>query len=280
MRDFSTISIAANDRPSSARIVWQTVMYDEALAASVVAAFFAAILSAIVVLGFSSDYRFLLQGVETSGQVLGKQIVAANRRPVVVAGVLAHGGRKGPRTMVDYEFTDATGGIIRGRSPVSASRWDDIRVGDAVQVIYLPDEPGWNRLVDASVTPLPLIVCFTIAAGAAICTCLLMLWVGIGHVRTNLDLFQSGEPVRASVVDIQGGTRRRSKRADRTLRYQYQAPDPLSGQLVSFAGECPSAGRHGQTAELGHALLVFYDEHDPQRHAVDRYGLFPLDRQT
>jgi hypothetical protein len=223
------------------------------------------------------ETRFHLDGVAVQGRVTGKQIAGMAPPSPVVASLLAHGGGgHRPRHVIDYEFVDAAGTVHVARADFSADQWNRIKIGEPIDVTYLRNDPGVSRVPGENRAPLPLIASFVAVGCITLYVSLRMFTAGVRRVRRNLELFQTGEPVGARIVEVV--IRKGSKgRIFRTLHYCYLAPEPLSGRLESFSGTCPGTGWRGKSAERGDALLVCYDEHDPQRHSVDRYGLFLLD---
>jgi hypothetical protein len=254
------------------RIFCSWVRHEQAIAATVTLS----IVSAVLLLGtvpvLRSDAAFAVDGDVTQGRVLEKRIAGAPPSGPVLAAIPAHGGRRGPRAFIDYEYFDVAAVRHTGRSQVSRTDWDQLQVGGPVTVIYLKGRPAQSRVGVALSPPRLLMIglCGTgllAAVGAA--------WaflVGMSSLRLQLDLFQNGVGTMALVREVKTVTRRK-RRQERTLQYCYWAADTLAGPPVLSDGSCTGTGRWGKSAQKGDWLLVLLDPADPRRHIVDLHGL-------
>lgn len=261
------------NRPSPTAILRATVLNDEMFGM----ALFGGIISMLPLL-FSipmlwREAQFQLDGVTIRGSVLQKQIAGENQPGPVMASVLAHGGgRRGPRHLVEYEYLDDAGTRHTGRSSVSTAIWQQLVVGGPVNVIYLKSQPAHSRVVGAATTPLGLIIGLFVFGVMVLAGTVRAIVIGIRRLLLNLELFQYGEPALAVVrsVDVVAGRKQRTRR---TLQYSYEAAATLAGSPVEYNGTCEGTGRRGSTCRAEDRLLLFFDATEPQRHALDVYGL-------
>lgn len=217
------------------------------------------------------DVRLERDGVSTRGTVLYKRIASARSR-LALAILFARG--RGPSYRIDYQF-QAGARTIRGRVTMSRARWNQTRVGQPIDVVYLPSDPSVNRAGDpfwrgAGIT-VPFIS-LAIDIGA-----LLTLLAGVFDIRRKVRLVVNGVPACALIDEVQIAKGRHGRRYVSRLKYRFAAEDERGPELrhvelrwnIAYG---PDDVRQGDMA------LVLYDAANPARQTLDCFDARRDDR--
>jgi hypothetical protein len=214
------------------------------------------------------EVRYLTGGATTDATVLDKRL-AAGRRPAAAA-VLAHGGgRKGPRYLARYEFTDAAGQVHQGQASFDKAVWDGLQPGAAFAVEYLRDQPTVNQPYNPARPLLWLGLGLAALGGLLVGGGLLLLGGEWRAIAERVRLTADGTPVLGLVEEVRR-TKPRKGGPVVTVGYRYLAPG-ADGAPHLYAGEFSGAERWMRSWAAGAPLLVLVDPDDPARHAPDRF---------
>lgn len=161
-----------------------------------------------------------------------------------------------PKYVVQYEY-EAGGQRHYGRAAIRRAAWNQLKAGSAVEVRYLPSEPGRSWLAGYEPKPLPLwLPPLATLAGIVVSA---ILWA---QIRRQQTLLAEGRLAEARVLEV-----KRSGRGQGTqswnVRYEFRT---LSGTRVVGRSD---AG--GNPPDVGSSVRVLYDPDNPGRNA-----LYPL----
>ena len=204
--------------------------------------------SAFICIGGSSiakDAMVRIAGEGTVGAVLGKR-----------QKVSGSGGRSRTVYSVDYKFT--VGPVpYHGTTQVSSSAYNSLKVGEKVDIVYLPRNPDVSRLKFGKAQVAILGPCiFLVAGGGAIVGSML----GVRSVARRARLSLGGEETVGTItriIETQGGYR--------SIEYAFQDSrgQAYSGTIKNVLPQM------AQTLESRRRLIVYYASGNPNRHCID-----------
>jgi hypothetical protein len=110
------------------------------------------------------EYRFRISGREVEGLVLSKGIdesYSAGARSPIGGGTSGRTTGTGGITRthwVSYKFTTSDGRTMHGQDEVNGKLWAPLREQGPIPIDYVPDRPGWNRIVGHRIGLTPLLI--------------------------------------------------------------------------------------------------------------------------
>jgi hypothetical protein len=216
---------------------------------------------------------FVVTSEAVQATVLGKRQarLAVDGPRVASLGILAHGGRKGPKYLVQYEFADAAGNRHQGERAASFEVWSRVQPGDTIPVRYDPANPGnsqidegiWSLLPAFALAALGLLLPVAIIA----CGVSRLRWI---HRQIRLVRHGDAVPGRITAAGIETRGKRRTTRVT-VLQYEFRA-----ACLEQHSLELQGALRPNWKAGL--PLVVLVDPEKPAEHAPDLFDARSDDR--
>jgi len=220
------------------------------------------------------DVRLFMAGERTQGTVQSKHMATVRRRPVAAAGLFAHGGKRGPSYVLRYEFT-AAGRVFAGTKRVTQAEWNNARVGQPVEVVYLPADPEVNR-ADEPIWRTGAIVPFGIGAAAwvgGICSVV----AGVRNIRWKVRLIADGAAALGLIDQIEICRGCKGGSFVRFLKYTFVAGNGGEKRQHETQMRWAIPFKPGEVHQ-GDVVLVAYDPTDPARNEIDCFDARREDR--
>lgn len=166
----------------------------------------AGLLTTIIGLGMAwQESRFGSEGRSVVGTVLGKSIDPGDRD-------------EGTRYFVQYRFTDADGNVRDGSDQVGFAVYDTAREGGPIDVQFIPDDPGTNRVAtDDSVVSWIILAVAVLALAIGIAVAL----SGLRTFRRERRLWRDGTSADAEVTSVEETNVRVNRRQMWRVRYRF-----------------------------------------------------------
>jgi hypothetical protein len=188
-----------------------------------------------------SELRYRNAGIHVRGTVISKSIERAS------------GSQSSTSYQVIYRFVTGQGTTMEGSDQVDVDQWEELKNGEAFEVVYLPDSPQSNRSMSTTEMPLALgfagIGTFVLLVGAVV------LVAGVRAASRNARLWREGVLAEATVLakSISG--------SEYCLRYRYQ---DLLGREFTHYDDTLTAEEYARW-EVGNVGMIRFDPQNPRR---------------
>src|SRR5262249_5283364 len=168
------------------------------------------------------DGRLSVAGVKAQATVKDKVLAEAQWPSLRTAALLAHGGRRGPVHQLRYEFT-VGGQVFSGTMIVSREEWEAARIGQTVEVVYLPSEPQVNRASrpfwqTSGALPFGIGIAATIGG-------MWSIFRGIREVSRKVWLIANGSLAIGLIDEVEMVRGRKGRGQIKCLKYTYQTEE-------------------------------------------------------
>jgi Fas apoptotic inhibitory molecule (FAIM1)/Protein of unknown function (DUF3592) len=192
--------------------------------------------------GLSDEYRYSTASSIAVGTVEGRSTST---------------GRYGPNYAVSYVFADSTGAVWRGGGSVSESRYRAAQPGSRIEVEYLRDDPGTNRVLgENQLSALVVLGALgLVSAAVGIYTFL----EGRRRAGILLRVNMVGQPVDATVTRVKSA---HSRVSGQVVTVEYEYDDPF-GNRRKGRGPLMYPAEGGKYA-AGERVRVLIDPERPQ----------------
>jgi hypothetical protein len=249
----------------SAWMLWlKYINRDPRIAIVVAALIFGAMFSIPCAIALTNRLPFLLDGETAQATVVSKQIAESTDaiRTVAAIRVLAHGGKRGPKNLINYQFTDAAGIAHTGRSAIPIAEWNDLQLGDRVLIRYVRSHPEQNEL-EREVWDFWPIIPFAVLGLAALIGAIYFGLRGLRWIAGQVRLVRTGEAVAGRFANVEVQFRGRRKRdVICILDYESAAPPAIRGTIKL-------RGKPRPNWRTGGNLVILVDPDDPAKHCPD-----------
>ena len=170
-------------------------------------------------------------------------------------------GEKSETLNVSYRF-QIQGSERQGSSAAPSKIWRTLRIGDAIEVRYVPGAPSINHPAAWRMQVTPFWLAFLIPAIAG-----LFAYLMVFQVRRRWRLLMEGRPAPGIVTKI----RRTDKQT--AVYYDFRI---LSGAVRKGR----SGARKRSAPAVGSVVCVLYDPENPRRNAVYPFPFVKLDTEA
>lgn len=230
--------------------------------------FFVAFAALIGWTELSVEVPYWLEG-ETSQGTITRKWIAAKIRTSVVPTRLAHGGRRGPRQRVAYDFRDTAGKLHQGQGILRGAIWENAQVGDPLSVEYLASDPRRNRPagpMSPSSVLAPLVMC--LVGVAMLYGGTRWLAAGIRSLRRQVRLIRTGRAT-AGLIDRLQPSGGKSRDAAVECSYRYFVSGNRGEPASVMRGTVSLYPRQARNLKVNDSLLIVFESDQPENHAVD-----------
>jgi hypothetical protein len=188
-----------------------------------------------------SELRYRSAGIHVRGIVTSKSIERASGR------------NSSTSYQVVYRFVTGQGATVEGSDRVDVDQWEELKNGDPLEVVYLPDSPRSNRSMTTTEMPLALgfagIGTFVFLVGGVV------LAAGVRAASRNARLWREGVPAEATVLakSVSG--------SEYCLRYRFH---DLLGREFTHYDDTLNAEEYSRW-EVGNIGMIRFDPQTPDR---------------
>lgn len=194
-----------------------------------------------------SEGRFASDGRTATGLVIGKAISRAT----------AGSSDSSTDYIVRYRFTDIAGRQVDGSDEIGFDAWEALTEGGPVEVSYLAQDPGTNRVAGGdglTAAVIVLVIGFVVTAVGAPLT--IRGWRGVSRTRR---LWRDGTPATGTVTQIEQTNVQFNRERQWRIRYRYadEAGATHDGESGYMSYEEASQWQTGSSA------MVRYDPRKP-----------------